>query len=383
MDEGKQVDVIYIDFEKAFDRVNHNILLEKLNHYHFSPTVIRLLYSYLTNRKQSVVYKEYKSYEYSALSGVPQGSNLGPLLFLLFVNDLPDCVSDNEKLLFADDFKIYTKVNSIGDCIRLQQSLDNIANWCAINQLGVNISKCKVLSFNRNKTTHQFDYSINKIVLNRPTVVKDLGVSFDSKLTFNIHVTNITNEALKLLGFVIRTGREFNNISTLEKIYYAYVRSKVEYASSIWNPYQLKHCQQLEKIQSKFLKFLTFKETRIYPAYDSYNAVIKNFNIQSLEQRRNIADLLFLQKIVQNKLDCMDLVSTLQFRVPSSKTRVNNTGLFHCKKARTNILMRSPIWRICTIYNQLCTVHNDLDVCYMSPKEFRDAIVNKVCTTTL
>ena len=98
----------------------------------------------------------------------------------------------------------------------------------------------------------------------------------------------------------------------------------------------------------------------------------KNFNFRTLEQRRSISDLLFLKKIIQNGIDWTDLVSLVQFRVPSLKTRVDNTGLFHCKKARTNIMMKSPIWRICTAYNEMCRTHSELDICDMSSKAFRD-----------
>ena len=221
--------------------------------------MIHFFKSYLSNRRQSVLYKEYKTNCFYVGSGVPQGSNLGPLLFLLFINDLPHYIQNSRKLLFADDLKIFVNVKSLDDCLLLQQDLTSILKWCSRNRLEINIGKCKAMTYSRREKTYDFTYSINGISLKKLDTIKDLGVTFDSKLTFSPHVVNITNDAYRNLGFLVRTTKEFANDSTLKTLYYSYVRSKLEYASLIWNTSMKASCQKIEHVQSKFFSFLTYK----------------------------------------------------------------------------------------------------------------------------
>ena len=380
LDNGKQVDVIYIDYEKAFDKVDHNILLAKLNCFQFSSPLIRFFSSYLSNRKQSVLYKQFMSKEYIVRSGVPQGSNLGPLFFLLFINDLPEIISGSDKLLFADDFKIFTHVDSINDAVKLQDNLNNVLKWCDKNKLQVNVNKCKVLSFTRKKMQINFPYAINGMILPRPESMNDLGVTFDTTLSFNTHIVNIVNESYRFLGFIARLGKDFNNTDTLRQLFNSYVRSKLEYATVIWNPNSQIYIKKLEGIQAKFLRFLTYKTTGMYPKYDNFNTLARNYQILTLEERRTLHDMLFLQKIFLNKIDCMELTSKIKFQVPSLKTRPNNNDLFFCERARTNILVKSPFWRISAAYNEICTMNNVVDVFTMSATLFKSVITEILFT---
>ena len=376
LDQGKQVDVIYIDFEKAFDKVDHGILLAKLRQFHFSPNLIDFLSSYLQNRKQCVLYKDFISKQYTVLSGVPQGSNLGPLMFLLFINDLPDYILHSGKLLFADDFKIYTPIDTLNDCILLQQSLDNVLAWCNTNKLSVNINKCKILSFTKNKSVVQYPYVINETLLPRPKLVKDLGVTFDSKLTFNDHVIKITNEAYKMLGLIIRLGKDFSNKETFISLFNSYVRSKLEHATIVWNPITETNRRKLEIIQAKFLRYLTFKETKMYPTYDNHKTLAKNFNMLTLQQRRSLQDLLFLHKILHNKIDCVDLIANFYFRIPSLKTRNQKYGPFFNETARTKSSMLSPFRRISASYNEISNIKGDIDIFSTEYKTFKTMIID-------
>lgn len=150
LDQRGQVDVIYTDFSKAFDRVDHGILLTKLHSAGFSIPLLSLIKSYLTERNLFVSYSGYKSTSFNPTSGVPQGSNLGPLLFLLFINDITDTI-DSNVLIYADDIKIYLPIYQIQDSVILQQNLNNIYEWSLINRLDLNISKCKVVTFTKKK----------------------------------------------------------------------------------------------------------------------------------------------------------------------------------------------------------------------------------------
>ncbi|KAH0811514.1 hypothetical protein GEV33_011277 [Tenebrio molitor] len=157
-------------------------------------------------------------------SGVPQRSVLGPLFFNIYVNDIVESLN-LPCLLFADDMKVYSMIGCHDDALRLQDGIDKIVRWCADNNLFLNCAKCK-----------------------------DLGVVFDSKLSFTNHIESIDNSSFKSFGFVLRNGREFSDVDTLKLLYFTYVRSRLEYASIVWSPMYSIHIFSLERVQCRFLK---------------------------------------------------------------------------------------------------------------------------------
>ena len=163
------------------------------------------------------MYRGFISQKFIVKSGVPQSSNLGPLLFLLFINDIAT-IFNIRVLLFADDLKLFTVINSAADCIQLQENLDLLQQWCLHNKLNLNISKCKIVSFCRKVTTTSFDYSLGGINLTRCSNIKDLGILFDSELNFNLHIRNNVASGFKTLGFIIRSCRDFNSLKCLKLI---------------------------------------------------------------------------------------------------------------------------------------------------------------------
>lgn len=371
LDRRGQVDVIYTDFSKAFDKIDHGILLGKLRCFGFTVDAIAFLHSYLTNRKLFVAYNGYSSFMFEATSGVPQGSVLGPLLFLLFINDLCESLSCS-KLCFADDLKIYSCINTVGDCIFLQSQLNLVYKWCFNNKLNLNISKCKSVSFSRKLCPINFIYEINNEILVSCNSVKDLGIVFDKELSFRLHISSKVAEAMKAYGFIIRNCRNFSNLHCLKTLYYSYVRSKLEYNSIIWNPIYSSHITIIEKVQRKFLKFLSFKIDGIYPANGIENrALCDRFEVKSLELRRTQAGLVFLHKLLHNKVNCMDLLAMLRINVPQHNTRLPK--FFNLPLCLTNLMTKSPIYRICTNYNN---IHNRCDI-------FNCSISNLMAITNL
>src|SRR5436190_17300219 len=169
LDAKWQVDSIYTDFAKAFDRIDHGILINKLQSFSFSDPLISLLSSYLYQRKLFVQHNGHSSFNFLASSGVPQGLNLGPLLFLLFINDITNIIKC-DKLLFADDLKIFHPISSACDCELLQEDLNRISQWCTLNNLNLNLNKCHVMSYTRKLSPLKFDYSIRNVALSRVTV---------------------------------------------------------------------------------------------------------------------------------------------------------------------------------------------------------------------
>lgn len=364
IDKLGQVDVIYTDFSKAFDRIDHNILSNKLDNFGFSTSLIAFFKSYLSNRKQFVSYNGYDSTIINATSGVPQGSNLGPLLFILFINDLAGIIK-SENLLFADDLKIYLNISSLQDCVKLQNDVNTIQNWCTSNKLNLNISKCKVVTFTKKHSGIQFLYDIDGNILERTNSIKDLGIKFNSKLNFSEHMNDISVKAMRMLGFIVRNCRTFTNIQAFKILYFSYIRSKLEYGSLIWYPFYLYQKSALENIQRKFLKLLVFIEDGFYPerGYD-HTLLLSRYDVQSLESRRKCSSIAFLYKLLHNSIDCTTLLSQLYFLVPRPNSRHSLT--FYYPYTRTNVLLNSPINIICDNYNRISHV---CDINYNSYRE--------------
>ena len=155
------MDTIYFDFTLAFDKVNHSLLLIKLlQNFDIPPYLSLLLKSYLLDRTQFVSYKNTKSKHFKVLSGIPQGSNLGPLLFCLFVNDIPKFVKNSKVLMYADDVKIYSEIKQEEDGENLQCDIDSLINWAELNKMTLNEKKCHVLSFTKRNGVHN-SYILN------------------------------------------------------------------------------------------------------------------------------------------------------------------------------------------------------------------------------
>jgi len=176
--------------------------------------------------------------------------SLAPLLFLLFIYDI--YFSNSRKLLFADDLKLFRIVNSSYDASLLQIDLNILSDWCSVNKLPLSIEKCKVITFSRSQAPLFHSYHINKFPLTRVHDINDLGVVFDSILSFNKHLSHLINKSSMILGFIIRNCKDFTDPIALKTIYTSLVRAKLEYNSVIWSPYK-KH-----QIQSSYSSFIHY-----------------------------------------------------------------------------------------------------------------------------
>lgn len=352
LDRQGQVDVAYMDFQKAFDQIDHNILLQKLEVMGFSNDILAILKSYLIGRIQYVEIDGFRSSEYVVTSGVPQGSNLGPLLFLLFINDLANSISC-PKLLFADDLKLYSTINSSFDCKMLQIQINVVQSWCNMNKLNLNISKCYVVTYCKKKTFLQYEYQIDQFTITRNTAIKDLGVTFDQQFTFKTHYKNIVSSASRTLGFILRNCKSFNNVNTLKLIYNSFVISKLEYCSIVWHPIYQMDISHLESVQRRFIKYLALKQDGFYPIRGIEQSLILNrFKMVALETRRQKQGISFLFKLLNNKIDCTTLLNEILFVIPRINSRNNCT--FFCPRPRTNMLTKAPLFYLCNLFNRYC-----------------------------
>jgi hypothetical protein len=321
LDNNSQVDVIYTDFCKAFDSIDHYVLIQKLSNFGFSNSLVNLFKSYLVSRTHLVEYQNVRSTLVMPTSGVPQGSNLGPLLLLIFINDLPTVINCH-KLLFLDDLKIYCE----GD-------INSLVNWCNVNHLILNIEKCSIMTFSRTLSPISNNYKIGDVLLSRKESVDDLGILFDKGLSFVDHINSITSTAFKNLGYIHRNCKSFRDIACWKLLFFAFVRSKLEYGSLIWYPIYKVHINRVESVQRRFLKFLIFLEEGNYPIQGIDQAVLlQRFNMYSLGVRRIVASVKFLNDLLHNCLDCPPLLDYINFYVPRISSR--SFVPFYCDKAR-------------------------------------------------
>ena len=217
MDETNDVHSIYTDFSRAFDKVSHKLLLHKMSmQFGFKNNTLLWFESYLSQRHQRVVLNGVESSWVSVTSGVPQGSILGPTLFLLYVNDLPNAVKSSKCLLFADDAKFYKRITSFVDCLLLQSDIDSLIRWCSDWKISLNVDKCAYIKFsNKRISVFDFSYSILNSPIPRVFDIKDLGVTFTSSFLFNKHINNVTAKSFRFLGFIKRSLKSFKDPAVL------------------------------------------------------------------------------------------------------------------------------------------------------------------------
>ena len=350
LDEKGQMDIIYTDFQKAFDTIDTEIIIKKMHSLGFRQTLVEFFRSYLTGRQHQVFYNGTSSKVFVPTSGVPQGSIMGPLMFLIFINDLPEQLQCNV-LMFADDLKLSKRITDLRDCIHLQECLHQLSTWCTLNKLQLNVGKCKSITFTNKHHAIDFSYKINNINLEKVNNISDLGILFDSQLNFGSHITDITTRASQRAGFIWRNCREFSNIAVLRSLYMQFVRPILEYGSVIWSPACKLRIDQLEKVQRRYLRGLHYKTTGSYPPIGyRHELLLEEFDLCSLQSRRKYMDTLFIVNIANNRIDAPDILSQLNFRVPRLGSR--NSDMFYLDQSHKCVKSNSPIHRMCQLVNR-------------------------------
>lgn len=349
LDKGGQVDIVFLDFSKAFDSVPHHLLLKKLHHmYGIEGNLLSWFKSYLKSRQQRVIIEDVHSEWSPVASGVPQGSIIGPQLFLLYINDMP-LVTNSTVALFADDSKCFRQISSINDCQTLQQDIDKLHQWSKSNLMTFNASKCKVLTITRTRNPIDYVYRMNGIALDKVVSFKDLGVTVDPKLSFKDHLKNITCVTNKVCG-VIKRSIGFNApMSVKLQLYISLCRSKLENCTQLWSPQSKCDVLYVESVQRKMSKYIT---NYIDLSYTERCFVLK---ILPLSFRREIADLVFLYKCIYHIID-VDFSDVLQFYTHnnSSHTRSNTVNtLLKVHPTRTESFKLSYFNRAIFLWNAL------------------------------
>ena len=255
MVKGGVVDAIYLDFAKAFDTVPHSRLLGKLRSYGICGNILKWIEAFLRNRTQVVKVNGEKSFSAPVLSGIPQGSVLGPLLFVIYINDLPDNIN-SDSFLFADDTKILRQISSIEDSIQLQGDLKTLEEWSKKWLLRFNADKCHVLTLGKiEHIVHTHRYELYDEELDHVFEETDLGVTIDSNLKFEEHISKKVNKANSIVGLIRRSFAHLDG-ELFKKLYTTFVRPHLEYAQSVWSPSSQKLIDMLENVQKRATKMV-------------------------------------------------------------------------------------------------------------------------------
>ena len=321
LDSGIQTDMLFLDFSKAFDSVNHALLLHKLELLGFSGELLAWFKDYLNERRQRVVLDNCSSDWINVTSGVPQGSILGPLLFLLYINDMPACVRSSTVAMFADDAKCFKQVINRQDCDNLQIDIDNLYEWSVVWRLKFNPIKCKVMSFTRSANPINYIYTLNGTPLECVSSFKDLGVIIDNDLSQKSQISNIISKCNKVGGMIKRSLGYKAPTDVSIKLYKALVRSIAEYSSPVWSPQGRMQLQAVERIQRHFTKFALH-----YPDI-SYKERCTVLGILPLCYRREILDLKLLFKSMYVPTFCNGIADIIKYYNPDSRLRSCDNGI--------------------------------------------------------
>ena len=254
LQKRSQVDVAFLDFQKAFDRVPHQRLCSKLNYYGIVGDSQNWLMSFLSDRRQAVVVDGSQSSWRDVTSGVPQGSVIGPTLFLLYINDIQDNIQSKIRL-FADDCVVFREICSDKDHQILQSDLQKLSTWSSDWLMSFNIKKCAVMSITRKRTPSTCQYHLTNDLIPRVDHYKYLGITITADLRWSKHCQTIRQKASRTLGLLRRTLPSCSR-EVKARAYTALVRPQLEYASEAWNPHSITKIKELEQVQKAAARFV-------------------------------------------------------------------------------------------------------------------------------
>ncbi len=345
LDNQGQADVIIMDFSKAFDLVPHQRLLLKLKEAGITGSLHMWISNFLTKRSQQVVLEGISSSSINVTSGVPQGTVLGPLLFILYLNDLPNGISSQVRLL-ADDCILYREINTDEDRQSLQNDINILCKWESCWQMKFNVAKCYAMHVTHKKSPIQSTYFMNKKPLETVKSHTYLGVELNHKLNWTDHITTTVSKANRVLGLLRRNLYSCSS-EVKEAAYNTLVRPKLEYCSSIWDPYQQDHKNRLEAVQRRAARFIC----KDYRRKSSVSSMISKLGWKSLEERRAISRLTLLYKSI-NHIVAVD-TDHLQTKSGGISTRKSSSISFHHPVSKKDCLKYSFIPKTTVEWNLL------------------------------
>ena len=356
-------DVIYLDIRKAFDSISHSILLTKLSSVGFSGRLLEWFKCYLTLRQQCVVVRGTKSSMLPVLSGVPQGSILGPLLFILYIDDLPSALGKALPLMFADDTKCFAPVVSPVDCLSLQNNLNSLVIWSEQAKLLFNHTKCSSMRFsNSSSLLPPPSYTINGIDIPNRNLVKDLGIWLSSDLDWSHHYQQICAKAYKMLSLIRRNISPQCSPDLKRALYLCLIRSQLSFCSQLWRPRFIKDIISLERIQRRSTKFI------LNDFATDYKSRLISLHLTPLMYFFKLNDILFFIRCVKNPPPNFDIMRFVSFSNSSIHTRSTSCGKLQHHFSPNNYTRFFYFNRLPTLWNILPPI--DLSLSFPTLKSF-------------
>ena len=292
LERGKEVGAVFFDFHKAFDTVPHQPLVDKLCQLGLNSQIVEWVHNYLADRKQRVVVNGVSSLSTGVPSGVPQGSILGPLLFLIYIDDIAtvNMTEGSQIVLYVDNILLYRPISIPEDIEHLQNDVDKLQAYASANYMTFNASKCKFMLVSR-KRQHVHpkpSISLNGSPLELTPTFKYLGLLISSDLSWSSHIDNICSKAKRILGLLYRRFYRQSNEQTLRQLYVSLVWPHLEYAAPVWSPHLHKDITILERVQQFASKMCT-------KTWDcSYNDLLDRLQLPTLAQCRLHLSLCFM-----------------------------------------------------------------------------------------
>ena len=352
---GKGTDTVYLDFAKAFDKVDHCLLLKKLKAIGIKGKLFNWIKAFLSNRKQEVVVDGFKSFIFAVISGVVQGSVLGPILFLVFINDISSTLCTSNLKSFADDTKLSQSISCQTDANKLQDDLNRVMKWSIENNMALNESKFEFLkhnySFDSSLMEMPYSYfnscykTLNSSLIDCKDTVKDLGITFSSDLNFRVHIANIVKQANNKAAWILSVFKSRSK-NDMMMFYKTYVRSVLEYCCPLWNPSgpnAITSIKLLEGVQRSF----TSKIPSLYN--QNYWQRLQSLSLMSLQRRRERYIIIYMWKILTSKAPndigisfYMDQRSSIKAIIPGIPPQRSNTSCFD----KSFFVLGPKLWNI-------------------------------------
>ena len=348
LDRNQEVCCIFFDFKKAFDSVPHGSLVKKLELLCLPQFILSWLRSYLTKHKQRVVVNGSTSKSIPVVSGVAQGSVLGPLLFLIYVDSISQLrLSNNSKLImYADDILLYKTILMLTDYTELQEDINHIFDWSTSNEMSFNISKCKQMLLSRKKNSvAPTSMLLNGCPLQIVRSYRYLGFLITSDLSWSDHIGFLCSKAKKMLGLLYRQFSNNSSSLTMKKLYLSLVRPLLEYGAEVWHPHLSKDIWALESVQKFALRVCSKGWTT------DYQSLLDKFQLPSLENRRLFLSLCKFFKIIHKQIYFPPEI--VPSYLPLCNLRHCNPNQLVIPFAHTNYLKYSFIFNITPIWNNL------------------------------
>jgi Reverse transcriptase (RNA-dependent DNA polymerase) len=381
LDAGDDIDAIFLDMRKAFDKVDHAILIQKLASVIEDEAVTKTIENFLAGRSQRVKIGAVISDETCVTSGVPQGSVLGPLLFTIYVNDLTHNLNCRARL-FADDCVVYAKTNSGGNHGPLQQDVERIQSWMTNNKMNLNLEKCEVVTFSTKRQINIKSYNIDGQLLQQKTGYKYLGVWLDRRMDWEEHISRITSKCIRNINFVMRNLKGSSK-DTKNHAYKTLLRPLLEYGSAVWDPHKVKDVTALEKVQGiaarrvtgRTRKWVTKRNAngKIQKTWENPRDMVSELGWEALETRRKVSRLCNMFRARAGVPGWSELNSHLTLRVYQGRTGTG--GLLHEPYANKNCGKFSYVSRTTRDWNQLGCGLLPTDI---SVHTFRQLITEKI-----